>query len=160
MNTTTLNPVLHIRRVFEASPEALFDAWFSREQWQAWIGPEGCRCEVPVLEPRVGGRYYILMHLSDGREIPVGGVFKTVDRPRTLVFTWSWVVPEGGITASTVNRQGSDTVVRLSFRPVEGGTELTLTHENLITAEDRESHGKGWNSTLNKLARYVKGEAP
>ncbi len=39
MSTTTVNPVLQVRRVFEATPEELFDAWFSREQWQAWIGP-------------------------------------------------------------------------------------------------------------------------
>jgi uncharacterized protein YndB with AHSA1/START domain len=144
MSTTTLDPVLQIRRVFEASPEELFDAWFEREQWQAWIGPEGCQCDVPVLEPKVGGRYRIRMHLTDGREIPVEGVFQTVDRPRTLVFTWGWALSGGGTT------------VRLAFKPVAGGTELTLTHEGLPTPEDREGHGKGWNSTLNKLAAYVK----
>lgn len=148
MSTTTLNPVLQVRRVFAASPEELFDAWFEREQWQAWIGPEGCQCEVPLLEPRVGGRYRIQMHLSDGREIPVEGEFKTVDRPRTLVFTWGWALSEGS------------TLVRLVFKPVEGGTELTLIHEGLPTAEAREGHGKGWNSALNKLSRYVKGETP
>jgi uncharacterized protein YndB with AHSA1/START domain len=147
--TITLNPVLEIRRVFEASPEAVFDAWASREQWQAWIGPEGCRCDVPLLELKPGGRYRIQMHLSDGREIPVEGVFKTVDRPRALAFTWGWALT--GI---------DDTLVRLSFRPVDGGTELTLIHEGLPGADERESHGKGWNSALNKLARYVKGETP
>lgn len=159
MSTTTLNPVLQIQRVFDASPEALFDAWFSREQWQTWIGPEGCQCEVPVLEPKVDGRYSIHMHLSDGRKIPVGGVFRVVDRPRTLAFTWGWVLPKSD-EASFISQQGGETLVRLSFRAVDGGTELTLTHEGLPTPEDREGHGKGWNSALNKLARYVKGETP
>lgn len=148
MSATTLSPVLQIRRVFEAAPEDVFDAWFEREQWQAWIGPEGCQCDVPVLEPKVGGRYRILMHLKDGREIPVEGVFQTVDRPRTLVFTWGWALC------------GGSTTVRLTFKSVAGGTELTLTHEGLPTPEDHEGHGKGWNSALNKLARYVKGETP
>jgi uncharacterized protein YndB with AHSA1/START domain len=148
MTTTTDNTVLEIRRVFDASPEALFDAWFTREQWQAWIGPEGCQCEVPVLEPNVGGRYSIKMNLSDGRVIPVGGVFKTVDRPHVLAFTWSWALSK------------ADTLVRLSFRAVDGGTELILTHEGLPTPADREDHGKGWNSVFNKLARFVKGEKP
>src|ERR1700761_3512083 len=76
MSTTTLEPVLQIRRVFAASPEELFDAWFTREQWQAWIGPEGCQCDVPLLEAWKGGRYRIQMHLSDGREIPVEGEFQ------------------------------------------------------------------------------------
>jgi len=148
MSTTTLNPVLQIRRVFDATPEELFDAWFTREQWQAWIGPEGCQCEVPLLEAWKGGRYQIRMHLSDGREIPVEGEFQVVDRPRTLVFSWGWALA------------GGSTTVRLSFKPVADGTELTLIHEGLPTAQDREGHGKGWNSALNKLARFVKGETP
>ncbi|HEY0265659.1 MAG TPA: SRPBCC domain-containing protein [Rhizomicrobium sp.] len=155
--TTTLNPVLEVRRIFDATPEALFDAWLDREQWQAWIGPEGCQCEVPVLEPKVGGRYRIRMHLKNGREIPVGGVFQIVDRPHTLAFTWTWVLDKDD--PMPISR-GADTLVRLTFRAVPGGTELTLIHEGLTTPEDREDHGKGWNSTLNKLARYVKGETP
>ena len=88
--TTTINPVLEIRRLFDAPPHIVFDAWLEREQWQAWIGPEGCQCEVPLLEPKVGGRYRIQMRLSDGREIPVEGVFKIIDRPNALAFTWGW----------------------------------------------------------------------
>ena len=43
---------------------------------------------------------------------------------------------------------------------VPGGTELTLIHEGLPTATDRQNNGVGWNGALNKLARYVKGEKP
>ena len=147
--TTTINPVLEIRRLFDAPSHIVFDAWLEREQWQAWIGPEGGRCDVPLLEPKVGGRYRIQMHLSDGREIPVEGVFKIIDRPNALAFTWGWALS---------GKQ--DTLVTLAFRARGGQTEITLTHSGLPTEEDREGHGKGWNSTLNKLARYVKGETP
>lgn len=150
MTAITLeSPVLSLTRVFAASPEAVFDAWFTREQWQAWIGPEGGRCDVPVLEPHVGGRYRLTMHLGDGREIPVEGIFREVDRPNALAFTWGWALSGN-----------PDTLVRLTFRAVPGGTELTLVHEGLPTPEDRSGHGKGWNSTLNKLARFLKGETP
>jgi uncharacterized protein YndB with AHSA1/START domain len=43
---------LTISRLFDASPEEVFDAWIEREQWQAWLGPEGVTCKVPLLEPR------------------------------------------------------------------------------------------------------------
>jgi uncharacterized protein YndB with AHSA1/START domain len=147
MSSTALEPVLKITRLFDAPPEQVFDAWATREQWQAWIGPEGCRCDVPLLEPHVGGRYRIQMHLSDGREIPVEGVFKIVERPTRLAFTWGWALSGH-----------ADTLVTLSLRDAGGKTELTLVHEGLPTEEDRIGHGKGWNSTLNKLALYVKGE--
>jgi uncharacterized protein YndB with AHSA1/START domain len=148
-DTTTVNPVLKVTRIFEASPQKMFDAWFTREQWQAWIGPEGCQCDVPLLEAHQGGRYRLQMHLNDGREIPVEGIFREVDRPHTLAFTWGWALSGN-----------PDTLVRLNFRAVPGGTELTLTHEGLPTEDDRIGHGKGWNSALNKLARFVKGETP
>ncbi|HEY4078615.1 MAG TPA: SRPBCC domain-containing protein [Rhizomicrobium sp.] len=151
MNAPVIDASVHLSltRVFEVSPEVLFDAWFTREQWQAWIGPEGCRCDVPLLEPHPGGRYRINMNLADGQSLPVEGVFKVVDRPHSLSFTWRWALGGKG-----------DTLVRLSFRAVANGTELTLIHEGLPTEEARADHGKGWNSVFNKLARYVKGETP
>jgi hypothetical protein len=48
--------------------------------------------------------------------------------------------------------------VSIMLRDIGGKTELTLTHAGLPTDDDRVGHGKGWNSTLNKLALYVKGE--
>ena len=47
---------LLITRIFDAPREQVFDAWLTREEWQAWIGPEGVRCDVPLLEAHVGGR--------------------------------------------------------------------------------------------------------
>ena len=58
----------------EAPPARVFDAWLTGEEWQAWIGPEGAHCEVPLFEPRVGGRYRMIMRMSGGRVIPVAGV--------------------------------------------------------------------------------------
>jgi len=80
--------ILELRREFDASPAAVFDAWMTREEWGAWIGPEGMRCEVPTLEPTVGGRYEITMRLGNGQVIPVSGVFKVIERPKRLVFSW------------------------------------------------------------------------
>ena len=140
--------VLEITRVFDASPDQVFDAWTVREQWQSWIGPEGVSCEVPLLEPRVGGGYKIIMRLSDGRVIPVVGTFREVDRPKRIVFTWKW---EGN---------DADSLVTLTLRDLAGKTELTLRHEGLLTVENRDNHGKGWNGTLNKLVAFLaRGEA-
>ena len=42
---------LVITRLFEAPPAAVFDAWLTREEWQAWIGPEGVDCDVSCRRP-------------------------------------------------------------------------------------------------------------
>ena len=142
--TSTDDTTLVITRLFDAPPARVFDAWLDREEWQAWIGPEGVECEVPVLEPRVGGRYRLTMRMANGDTIPVAGVFQVIDRPTTLAFTWG--------------RDGDpsrDSLVTLSFARKGDKTELTLRQEGLGSAENRDGHGKGWNSALNKLDRYL-----
>ena len=135
---------LELRREFDASPAAVFDAWMTREEWAAWIGPEGMKCEVPTLEARVGGRYEITMHLGSGQVVPVSGVFQVIERPRRLVFTWGW--------NGDPSRQS---LVTLEFHPRGTRTELVLRQEGLATIANRDDHGKGWSSTLNKLDRHL-----
>ena len=144
MNADISESTLVITRLFDAPPARVFDAWLEREEWQAWIGPEGMTCEVPLLEPRVGGRYRVTMNLSSGDTIPVAGVFKVIDRPTTLAFTWGW--------DGDPSRQS---LVTLTFAAKGNKTELTLRQEGLGTVENRDAHNKGWSSTLNKLDRYL-----
>jgi uncharacterized protein YndB with AHSA1/START domain len=84
---TVADYTLVITRLFDAPALRVFDAWLSRKEWQSWIGPEGVLCDVSVLEPRVGGQYRLTMHITDGGPIALAGVFKVIDRPRTLSFT-------------------------------------------------------------------------
>jgi uncharacterized protein YndB with AHSA1/START domain len=144
MNAAADDTTLEITRLFDAPPARVFDAWLNREEWQSWIGPEGLNCEVPLLEPRVGGRYRIAMRLSDGREIPVAGIFKTIDAPRTLVFTWG-----------AENDPTRQSLITLTFREKAGKTELTLRQEGLASVSNRDDHVRGWNSALNKLVAYL-----
>jgi uncharacterized protein YndB with AHSA1/START domain len=136
--------VLEMTRLFDAPPARVFDCWIDREAWQSWIGPEGVRCEVPLLEPRVGGAYRIIMRMSDGRTIPVAGVFRTIDAPRTLAFTWGW--------ENDADRQS---LITLTFDDRDGKTRFTLKQEGLGSVENRDGHHAGWTGALNKLARYL-----
>jgi uncharacterized protein YndB with AHSA1/START domain len=137
------NPVLEITRIFEATTAEVFNAWLDREEWASWIGPEGVHCDVTQLEPNVGGRYRLTMYLSDGNMLRVGGTFKAIEPNKSFAFTWG--------------REGDprETLVTVKLRDLNGRTELTLRQEGLPTAADRDSHGKGWNSALNKLAAYL-----
>jgi uncharacterized protein YndB with AHSA1/START domain len=136
--------ILVLVRRFAAPPEQVFDAWTAREQWQAWIGPEGVTCDVPALDARPGGAYRVDMRMSDGSLIPVAGEFRTVDRPHRLVFTWGW--------NGDPDRQS---LITLSFEERDGATEFTLRQEGLPSVQSRDDHGRGWSSALNKLGRYL-----
>ena len=145
--TIAENTTLVITRLFEAPPERVFDAWLAREEWQSWIGPEGVDCDVHLLEPHVGGRYRLTMHVGGQPPIAVAGVFKLIERPGTLSFTWG---AEGDPTRQSL--------VTLTFTELQGKTELTLRQEGLGSADNRDQFGRGWNSALNKLARYLARE--
>jgi uncharacterized protein YndB with AHSA1/START domain len=143
MMTDTKAPVLEITRIFDATPDRVFDAWLDRDEWASWIGPEGVHCDLPLFEPRVGGRYRLTMHLLDGKTLPVTGVFTSIEVNRSFCFSWAM---EG---------DARDTLVTVTLRDLDGRTELTLRHEGLPTAADRDGHGEGWNSALNKLAAHL-----
>ena len=145
--TTTINPVLEIRRVFDAPPDVAFDAWLEREQWQAWIGPEGCRCDVPLLEPKVGGRYRIVNLLPDGTTLAIEGTFELIDAPHKLVYTWRMgqELPESSRVTVRFEQRGQ-------------ATEVIVVHEQIPTAAVRDSHEHGWNGCLDKLS--IRAQAP
>jgi uncharacterized protein YndB with AHSA1/START domain len=141
---TAADDTLVITRLFDAPAARVFDAWLSREEWQSWIGPEGIQCEVALLEPRVGGQYRLTMHITGGGPIAVAGVFKIIERPRKLSFTWG---AEGD--------PARQSLITLTFSERQGKTELSLRQEGLGSAANRDQHRAGWNSTLNKLERYL-----
>jgi DNA-binding transcriptional ArsR family regulator len=98
----------------------------------------GCR-----FEARAGGRIYEIM--DDGTESE-WGVVKLAEFPRRVVFTW-----HPGRPASTAQE------VEVTFRGVEGGTEVRLEHrgwerygENAEAARDR--YDTGWDQVFG--ARY------
>ena len=144
MSAVADETTLVLTRTFDAAPAAVFDAWIGREEWAAWIGPEGIECEVPELDACVGGRYRISMRMSTGEVIPVAGVFKVIDRPHRLVFTWGW---DGD--------PSRESLITLTFRGVGTKTEFMLVQEGLGSMANRDGHEKGWTSALHKLARHL-----
>ena len=143
MNTITDAPALEVKRLIDAAPARVFNAWMKKDEWEKWIGPEGTQSDVTDFEPKIGGRYRVLMRMSDGREIGVTGVFKIIEPPHRLAMTWKWEHGE------------HDSLVTISLREAGGKTELTLRHEGLLTQSNCDDHGRGWNSALNKLERYL-----
>lgn len=127
-----------VRRVIAASAEDLFDAWLDPEALAEWMRPGTIQSTVAKVEPRVGGRYEIIMHASSG-PIVHRGEYRLIDRPKRLVFTW--------ITPFTENVQ---TLVTVDFIRVDKRTEVVVTHEQLPESAI-PSHRNGWTSGLEHL---------
>ncbi|HWY60648.1 MAG TPA: SRPBCC domain-containing protein [Rhizomicrobium sp.] len=134
--------VLEITRVIAAPPEQVFDAWLQKS-WGEWAGPPGVKGEVLQLEPKVGGKYKMVMHRPDGGTLTVGGTYKEITRPSRLVMSWKW------------EHEETDTLITLSFRSKGQGTEIHMRHEGFANADRRDSHNNGWTGTFDRLEKFI-----
>ena len=140
------NIILVVRRVFEVEPEILFDAWTRPEIMVRWFhSKEQWTTPVAETDLRANGKWRIEMRTDDGRTFAIHGVYKVIERPHRLVFTWH---PFGD--------EAYETTVTLRFRRLaEGSTELTLTHHGLRNEQDRAGHEGGWSGCLGGLAKWT-----
>jgi uncharacterized protein YndB with AHSA1/START domain len=125
-----------------ASQEHVFAFFTDPARMRRWIGTE------VDLDPRPGGLFRVV---PNGVDVIVGKYLEVVPSSR-VVFTWGFegsgqALPAGG------------SVVEITLRPVDGGTELRLVHrqlpDNMI-----EPHGKGWTHYLARVAIAAAGGDP
>jgi uncharacterized protein YndB with AHSA1/START domain len=137
-----------VQRRLPVPPEKVFEAFTDPARLARWFAPmPDWRTVVRELDARVGGAYRVDMIPPDGEPNRLHGVYKQLDRPRLLVFTWAW---EG---------QPDETLVRIELTPARGGCELLLTHERLASEEERIRHAEGWGGCLARLG-FALAEAP
>ena len=131
------------KRVIKADRELVFEAFTDPGIMSRWFyGMEDGTAEVSnTLE--VGGGFRINMRSPDGTEYMHTGEYREIQPNERLVFTWN-------------SDHAEDTVVTVSFRPVTGGTEVTIEHEFLEVSE-REPHRRGWTLCLANLEKYFEG---
>ena len=141
--TAAAEPIsLRIERWFDAPRELVFEAWTDPEHLAKWWGPEGVTVPVYEVDARVGGKFRTCMAGPDGSENWVQGVYREVEPPGKLVFTWAW--EEDGVP-------GHETLVTVELFETDGGTNLVMTHEGFETEESCQMHNMGWSSSLNCL---------
>jgi uncharacterized protein YndB with AHSA1/START domain len=130
---------LEIRRLIPAARERVFDAWTQAKELDRWSAPSPMtpRAEVDL---RVGGRYRIVMRDPDGAERSVGGVYRVIERPSKLVYTWKWE-----------ESPMPDSLVTIEFHEHGKETEVILRHEGLTDEGSRGRHEHGWNGCFDNL---------
>jgi len=127
-----------VRRTIAAPAEDIFDAWLDPQALAEWMRPGSVRSTVARVEARVGGSYEIIMQIESGPVVH-RGVYRIVDRPRRLSFTWKTEFTENQETLVTVD------FIRQGLR-----TEVIVTHEQLPESA-MDSHRNGWTSGLQHL---------
>ena len=144
-------PELTIVRTFDAPAALVFSMWSNPEHFAAWMGPEGFTCPVVEIDFRVGGAYRALIVSEDTGESWFSGVYREIERPSRLAFTFAW--------NNTGPSAGVETLITLTFEERDGQTVQTFHQAPFLDDERRDSHREGWNSAFEKFARHVRALA-
>ena len=113
-----------------------------------WAGPGEVTAPEVEADLRVGGKYRITMLMPDGEKWYVGGVYREIQEPERIVYTWKW---EEGAPEQEV-----ETLITVEFNKLGNNeTELVLTHEGFAGEESRNNHEGGWNQAVDQFARIV-----
>ena len=143
-----------IERVFDASPEVVFDTWFDPDA-QEEIYSEGIPPGYSVLEfaidLRVGGTCTVVIGSAEGEPDRITYVLTEVDRPRRLACRTSMFVGDWGRTV--------DFTQTITFEEQGGKTLLTLVQAGFETEEDRDSFKGGAPGFLDGVAKAAASRA-
>ncbi len=137
--TSPARPV-RVERDLAASPEQVFDAWTDATSLGVWMAPDPLTVGVAQCDPRIGGRFRIVM-VSESGAIEHTGEYEDLVRPRLLVFTWR--SPHLGPRT---------TRVRVELVAIPDGTRMVIEHTGLPDESSATAHEGGWGSIAAKLA--------
>lgn len=101
---------------FKAPPDAVFDAWITGNNVRLWFSPGHGPTAGVAVDPRPGGAFLFVQRRGD-ENVEHIGKYEAFDRPHRLAFTWQ------------VKGNPDSSRVQVDLIAVDGGTALTLTHE-------------------------------
>jgi len=79
---------IEIRRVYNASPQRVWDAWTRPDELAKWWGKRGWNAipESIVLDVRPGGTFRVTTVDGSGRQMTNEGTYSEIDEPHRLTF--------------------------------------------------------------------------
>lgn len=126
-----------VSRLIPARPAEVYDVWIDpTSPGGPWHGNKRL-----IIDVEVDGLFHHAVE-HEGREWAHYGRFLTLDRGVLVEHTW--------MSEAT---KGIESTVRVRFEPRDGGTEVTIVHENLPDDELGRSHEGGWTWMLDVLQK-------
>lgn len=142
---------LHMKRIFAAPRQVVFDSWTRPEIVTQWWGPTGFTTPVCEMEARSGGAIRIHMQAPDGTIYPMTGRFVEFYPPYRFHYTSTPLDKDGNALF--------ELWTSVFFEEVEGGTQVTLdVHVTMMTAQAPQylkGMTIGWSQTLDRLATLL-----
>jgi uncharacterized protein YndB with AHSA1/START domain len=143
----TSETTLRVERLIPSPPEVLFALWTDPAQLIRWWAPEGYEASVRSLDTRPGGGWRITLHRPDGSVLAMSGIYRIVEPPHRLAFTWAWEDVNGA--------RLHETEVTVKFEATTGGTRLALLQQRFESTQARDNHNAGWSACFDRIAKIA-----
>jgi uncharacterized protein YndB with AHSA1/START domain len=144
---------LVLTRLIDAPRDKLFRCWTDAELLPKWFVPAPWTIAKAEVDPRPGGRSFIVMRDQDGNEYPNDGVYLEIVPNEKIAFTDAY-------TAGWVPSQKPFFTGIITFADEDGRTRYTARARHW-RAEDKENHEKmgfheGWGICADQLEALAK----
>ena len=138
---------LSITRIFDAPRRLVFEAWTDPKHVVNWFGPRDYPSKQMTMDLRPGGAWRGCLVSTEGKkDLWVGGVYREIDEPERLVFTFAW--EEDG-------ERGLETVVTITLIERDGKTQMDFHQTPFRSTGERDGHHYGWSSTFDRLEEFL-----
>jgi uncharacterized protein YndB with AHSA1/START domain len=147
---------LAFRRIFKAPVERIYQAWTDPQTIVKWFTPAPWKTLSADLDPRPGGRFFVMMQSPDGAGFPHPGIYLEVVPNRRLVTTDAF--SEGWKPSAK-----PFATLDLNFEGLAGETKFTAIVRHWTKA-DLEAHQNmgfhdGWGRAADQLQSLVSRES-
>jgi uncharacterized protein YndB with AHSA1/START domain len=142
-------------RLVRARPEQVYEVFMDPAALVAWLPPAEMTGEIHEFDARVGGGYRMSLFYPPDESAPRG---KTSAREDMVNVRFVELAPPGRIVeaVSFVTTDPSlhgEMTIMARFEEVSGGTEVTMSFENLPPGLRPEDNEAGSRLSLEQLAR-------
>jgi uncharacterized protein YndB with AHSA1/START domain len=140
--------LVQVERVLTAPPARVFRAFSDTQLLPRWLTPSPeIAMRVEALDFRKGGAYRFVYTLPDRSEVGIGGVYRTIQPPERLVFSWIIDPPD--------EHSGIESEVTVTIAPAGTGSRLTIRHLGWPIESAARRHEGGWIGALDQLVTLL-----
>ena len=134
---------IDVKRTIDAGPDEVYEAWLDPTcPGSPWFGVP----KAIVYPPAVDGLFYSMYEL-EGKQVAHYGRFVVLDEPSRIQHTW--------VSEAT---HGMESVVTLTFEPVQDKTQVHVRHTNVPDDEGGRFHENAWKYVLAAMASRFRHE--
>jgi uncharacterized protein YndB with AHSA1/START domain len=133
-----------VHRHFAVVPEKVFAAFSDARLIARWLSPSAdIKLSVLQFDFRIGGAYRFAYHLPEGSTVTVCGVYRSIEPPSAIIFTWVIEPPD--------EHAGIESEVTVTITRDGDGSQLHIRHAKLVRTDAITRHAEGWRGAVDQL---------